>query len=367
MNIFNSMEEMSMFDSSLSELIDKSLTHEEYKSYIIDQLKPILENVFREVYQKQKINPHKDRITFACPYCKDSMQSLYKKRGNIILLGKHQNHFKCFNCGTFRNVTDFFKDFKVEMKLDAINYISNNINDFSQHSASDYNISMLLDVDNIEKYAIERELLKSKFGLIEIKDSTISTWLKNRMQYKFQNFLFSPSKKYILILNLTSTGKIIGSQKRVFSGPNKYLTFNAQKLHELLELEQVPDDINMISQLFGILQLNFNKPVTIFEGPLDSFLYNNSIANTGANKSFPLSLPVRYWFDFDKTGREKSIQLLKDGNEVFLWSKLLQDYQMPFRKKWDLNDAQLWFKQNNIKVTSFEKYFSNNQFDIMDI
>lgn len=355
------------FDSSLSETIDKNITTEEYKERIITLLEPILQNRFKEI-PKHRIKVHRDRINFACPYCGDSMQSSYKKRGNIILEGKHKNFYKCFNCGTFKRVDLFFKDYRTDLQLDVINYISNNLGDFTTSTSGNYDISLLLDVNTIEGYAIDRQELKSKFGLVEIKESPVWSWLKNRLQYQEERFLFSPSKNYILILNLTPSGKIIGSQKRVFKGFNKYLTFNIEKLYELMHItKEVPNEISVISQLFGILQINFNKPVTIFEGPLDSFLFKNSIANAGALKHFPLDIPVRYWYDYDKTGKEKAIEALENGKTVFLWDRLQRDLEMPYRKKWDLNDLMLWLKQNNKRTPLFDNYFSNDPLDIIDL
>ena len=105
----------------------------------------------------------------------------------------------------------------------------------------------------------------------------------------------------------------------------------------------------------------------MFEGPLDSFLFKNSIANAGIHKHFPFELLMRYWFDDDKDGRNESIKRLNDGHEVFLWTKLKQDYNMPLKQKWDLNDALIWFNKNNIKPPNFNLYFSNKPIDIIDI
>lgn len=353
-------------DSSLSETIDKSLSNEEYTERIISLLIPILSSRFND-RQKQQIIPHRDRINFACPYCGDSMQSSHKRRGNIILEGKHKNFYKCFNCGEFKRVDRFFKDFHTDLELDVINYISNNLGNFNSTSNTKYDVSLLLDVDSIESYAIDRRELKTKFNLIEAKESPLWPWLNKRLQYTAEYFLYSPSKNYILILNLTPSGKIIGSQKRLFRGENKYMTFGASKLHELLNKENIPDEIDMVSQIFGIFNINFNRPITVFEGPFDSFLFKNSIANTGVNKSFNLDLPVRFWLDDDDSGREKAIELLEKEQSVFLWNKFKSDVELPYRKKWDLNDVFIWAKKNNKKLPIFDTYFSNDPLDLIDL
>lgn len=354
-------------DSSLSDSIDKTLSIEEYKERIISLLIPILEKRFIGIPAKQHIKIHRDRINFSCPICGDSMESSYKKRGNIILEGKHKGFYKCFNCGAFNRVDRFFKDYNVDLQLDVINYISDNLGNFSTSSSGMYDVSLLMDVETIERYAIDRSELKRSFGLVEAKESPIWSWLTKRLQYTSERFLYNPAKNYVLILNLTPSGNIIGSQKRLFSGNNRYLTFSASKLNELLKRPQVPDEIDMISQMFGIFQLNYNLPITIFEGPFDSFLFKNSIANAGANRNFPIDIPLRYWYDDDATGSKKSLETIEKGHSVFLWGKLKSEYNLPYRKKWDLNDLLIYFKQNNVKTPFFEKYFSNDPLDSIDI
>jgi len=353
------------FSSNLMD-IDKSLSREEYVNRVVTLLKPILQKTFPNDFEKQQIKIHRDRINFACPICMDSMQSSHKKRGNIILTGKHSGFYKCFNCDVFLRADHFFKDFKIDLELDVINYISDNLGNFTTPSRG-YDISLLMDIETIEKYAIDRSKLKNNFNLIEVKESSIWPWLKKRLQYTTDKFLFNPSENYLLILNLTPSGKIIGSQKRLFKGFNKYLTFSASKLHELIDKEEVPEEVDIISQIFGILQINLSLPIILLEGPFDSFLINNSIANAGANKQFNIELPVKYLYDKDKTGVKKSIEHINKGDDVFLWEKFLNNLDAPYRKKWDINDIFVWAKNNNKKIPNILNYFSKDPLDIIDI
>jgi len=346
--------------------IDKSVSKDEYVDVISSKVGDILKVVFSNNYVKQQVKVYRDRINFACPYCMDSMQSAYKKRGNIILEGKHRGFFKCHNCNEFKSVENFLKDFKVSVDLGIINYIGDNKGDFITHG-SKYDMSILLDISRIEQYALDRELMKSKFGLVEVKGSSIWGWLTRRMQYDESKFLYNPTKKYLLVLNNSPSGKIMGCQKRTFSGVNKYITFNASKLYELLGMGAVPDDINTLSQIFGITNLDFRKPVTVFEGAMDSFFFKNSVAMSGANKAFPLDMRVRYWFDYDKTGLANTVEYINNGDTVFLWGKLANDISLPYRKKWDLNDLILYLKLNKMTTPFFDNYFSSSPLDIIDI
>ena len=359
------------FSSNLMD-IDKSLSREEYVNRVVTLLKPILQKTFPNDFEKQQIKIHRDRINFACPICMDSMQSSHKKRGNIILTGKHSGFYKCFNCSNFSSVNNFFKDFKINLELDVINYISDNLGNFTTPSRG-YDISLLMDIETIEKYAIDRSKLKNNFNLIEVKESSIWPWLKKRLQYTTDKFLFNPSENYLLILNLTPSGKIIGVQKRKFSKYNRFETYKLSKLYELLEipLEEIDDEqqnyLNITSMIFNICLINFNQIITLFEGPMDAFLFKNSIANTGANKELPIDICVEYFYDSDETGIKKSIEHINKGDSVFLWQKFLRDINAPYRKKWDLNDIIVYGKQNNIKLPNFKLYFSNDSLDIIDL
>jgi hypothetical protein len=368
--IINKRDEMSFFDSSLSSVsIDATLSDVEYKDTIVSLLKPILEQRFPGNFQKQKIRVHRDRITISCPACGDSMKSDYKQRGNIILTGKFANYYKCFNCNKFLRIDNFLKDFNVHLDLNAINHIANTITDFSTSSNIKYDMSMFLDMESINKYAIDREEFRKYFNLLEVKNSSIWPWLINRLQYDESKFLYDSSLNHLVILNLTQTGRILGAQRRTFKGENKYLSYKLKKLYELMKKnpEEIPDEIDMLSQLFNICLINYSKLITLCEGPLDSFLFNNSIANCGANKAFPLDIPIRYFYDSDKNGREKSIEKINNGEEVFLWEKLKYDLSLPNREKYDLNDLMIYIRDHNVKTPNFEQYFSKNELDIIDI
>ena len=160
------------FDSSLSS-IDATVSDVEYREQLVSSLQPILENRFPGNNAKQTIRSYKDRISFACPYCGDSMKSNYKKRGNLILTGKFAGHFKCHNCDEFKRIDRFFSDYKITLDLSVINYIAKGIEDFSIYTNAKYDMSLFLDMDSIDNYAIDRQEFSKYFGLIEVKDTPV--------------------------------------------------------------------------------------------------------------------------------------------------------------------------------------------------
>lgn len=118
---------------------------------------------------------------------------------------------------------------------------------------------------------------------------------------------------------------------------------------------------------FNILLVNYNLPVTVLEGPMDSFLIKNAIAICGANKHIDMLFKHRFMFDDDDTGRKNAIKLLESGHEVFLWQKFKRDMNLPYRKKWDMNDVVLYYSAANKKLPSLDPYFSADILDLIEI
>jgi predicted RNA-binding Zn-ribbon protein involved in translation (DUF1610 family) len=357
------------FDSSLSESLDRSFSPEEYKGHILHNLDSLLKQRFPNNPAKQKIHPHTDRVTFSCPYCGDSMESDHKKRGNVILKGKFAGFYKCFNCGMFKPVSDFLRDYKIDAQLELINYLSSTKVDFKRQSYGSYDISVLINAQSIEGYAIEREELKKRYDLVEVSGTPILSWLRGRLQFEEERFLYNQEKGFLVILNLTKEGRILGYQRRNFDKRlEKYNTYNLRKIYdEMGKLEEIPEEIDVLSQLYRIAELDFGRKITLFEGPFDSFLFPNSVANAGASKGFPIDIPIRYFYDDDKKGREKAVEKLGQGKEVFLWTKFRNHIGLPYRKKWDLNDVAIWLKENNRNKPIYDLYFSDDSMDMLDI
>jgi len=371
-NVNNNISGEMGFDSSLLNTMDSQLTVQEYRERLTLLLQPILDHQFSGNPPKRIIRPYHDRISFACPYCGDSMKNNYAKRGNFILGGKHNGFFKCHNCGEFKRIDRFFKDFKIELKLDAINYLMDNIGDFKTYANTKYDMSVLLDMDNLDKYAIDRQEFLNCFGLVEVTDTPVWSWLVNRLQFQKDKFLYHTDKNYLLILNLTQSGKILGAQKRKFSKTNRFETYKLSKLYEKMEKsldlnEEQLNYLDTLSMIFNICLINFSKPITLFEGPMDAFLFKNAIANTGANKELPIDLNIRFFYDCDDTGKRRSLEHIEQKQEVFLWDKFLRNLDIPYRKKYDWNDILIWAKKENVSLPLIDTFFSADPLDAIDI
>jgi hypothetical protein len=110
------------------------------------------------------------------------------------------------------------------------------------------------------------------------------------------------------------------------------LFYNWEHLYKWINGEDCDIDIsksvvyNKLSYFFNILNVDFDKTITVFEGYLDSLFYPNSIGVVGVNTDFKLlennNLDLQYFFDNDKAGFDKSEEILRGGGKVFLWKML---------------------------------------------
>lgn len=139
---------------------------------------------------------------------------------------------------------------------------------------------------------------------------------------------------------------------------------------------------NKISNFFNILNVNWDNPVTVFEGYLDSIFFPNSLGAIGLNSiddmSFLLdndeNLQFRFFFDQDNVGVRKSLTMLEKGQKVFLWQKLMEiiiknkPYKHTaknyFLKIKDLNKLVQEMKNPDaVNKLQLGNYFSSDKFD----
>lgn len=349
--------------------LDSKVDYDDYKTFVKENIINILKRHFPNNRSKQMITEHHDRISFACPICDDSMSNHTKKRGNFILKGQFANHIKCFNCGYFSGVENFFKRYNVTMDLSVVNYIADNKN--LMQKTEKYEAGFLFDTEYINEVSIDREEFKSFFKVYEIQGTFAQKYLENRLVYDTEKFLYDVKNNALFILNITDTGKILGYQCRSFNKYSKvkYMTYKLSRIYQMMGKDSsvVTEDIDALSSVFYACIVDWTKPVTAFEGPIDALLFKNSVGMTGVAKSLNFDIYMRYWLDKDTAGTKKSVELLNSGVQVFLWTKFMNDYNIPSRKKWDLNDLLIYLREKKIYVKNFNKYFSNSQYDMIDL
>jgi hypothetical protein len=344
---------------------------------IISRVQSILQAEHQGARTQLKVN--RDRLNFACPYCGDSSDQ-YKKRGNVYFKSLQ---FHCYNDGCSKRHTDlvtFFRDFnqQVTNKEDLVYYL-----DYIQTNRVVIPTQDYLEVgvfSNIIKSAIPLDVIKKKFNLQTADENfRIQRYLKGRfMHKKLDHFMYDPFKEQLYIFNLTPDKlHAVGWQIRNFKpGKAKYISYNLEKINQLVLDKPIdlPNEelikMNTLSLYFGLMHVNFESPVTVFEGPIDSLLYSNSIAIAGLDKPtlmFDDISTVRYLFDNDRPGRIAMESKLKRRKKVFMWNKLVRDFKIRKPVK-DFNElVDYCWKQKNDAVKNIENYFTENPLDIRSV
>ena len=133
------------------------------------------------------------------------------------------------------------------------------------------------------------------------------------------------------------------------------------------------------------MMVDFQRDVTMFEGPIDAMFIKNSIGLATATRSteeFDEIPTVRYMFDNDDTGKKKMMQKLKRGKKIFTWEKFFKDTKINMtwdqyissvskneRDKYpkqigDLNDLVIasWLTKNKC-LSNINEYFSDSKLD----
>lgn len=372
----------------------------ESENNTIEVIKGKIQNILNkkfanDSYIKKKIDVYHDRLNFSCICCGDSLSDIRKKRGNLYL---DTLVYHCYNCGCHMGINTllhrFGEDLSNEDKI-VVHEIQQNNKKFEKRSSSSQS-SMSFTL--LEKVGVPKMILFKQLGIISpYKNTRVSEYLKGRkiniQDWKY--FAYDQMSDELYILNLSPNDRVIGFQIRQLN-PNsiksryisKRLTrmyadvFN-KDINHIVEtllmreslgekyiqeedgIENIVFNLDRLSGIFNIMNVNLSQPLTIMEGPIDSLAVTNSIALQGASKQldefFDEVENVRYIFDNDKTGKEMSLKKLKNHKKVFLWGQYLNMIHTKLKVK-DLNDLQ---KMNLLNPEIIEKCFSDDEFDAM--
>jgi len=342
----------------------------------------VLDKVHKNEYKRdiEGDSSYSQQYRFSCPYCGDS-DNIKKKRGNFY---KNSLTYYCFNCGIYKNIKDFYIDFKMKQydkslinKIFAVNN-ANSKNEFRQKNEQFKDFL----IGEYYQYFFTYNDIIDMYGFSNIENTKGEEYLHNRRIYSIgESFLYDNQYDAVVILNMIKGKKkdeksIISFQRRFLKeNPNfsKYQTFGNHKLLEKINKIYESDEhihyMKKLSTTYNIFNIQVNKNITVFEGPLDSELYENSIATmTIHNTPLYENKLFRYIFDFDTEGNKKSLDFVLKNKTVFLWKKLFNKIgynEYNHNKKVDWGDITDFIYKNKIYITKndIEECFTNCIFE----
>jgi len=331
---------------------------------IKDKLQEILNSVHNKL-SKKNIVKHNNRLSFACPFCLDSVRDSNKKRGNLYL---NSLFYKCYNCDTYCSLLSLFDSFDVSVSLEERTLISELIKEktfFVKNNSG--------DIENIKEFlVITKDEFVNKLGLTNVAYHNVA---KDYMQFRkipkkwWNNIYYNRGHYYILnILVSDDIEYIIGYTERTLNANIRYLqrvykdVLNLFENTELLNHEYF-EQFNHFSGYFNLYNVDFDRPLFLTEGGFDAMFLRNAIALNGVNKHTPFECDNYFFiFDNDDIGLKKMRKLLKKGNRVFMWKKFIDDFGLENHNIKDVNDlfCVLLAKKVDVKELKFKNYFTNN-------
>ena len=290
-------------------------------------------------------------FNFRCPHCGDSKKSKLKARAYLYRV-KNDMFFKCHNCGMGQNLANFIKSIDQRLHDEYIleRYKSSTPAtptpkfDFKPVKFKDETIlDDLTTIDELDdnhpakQYVIKRKIPEKYFGLLYF----CAKFKKLVNKVKPNTFKDTKGEHPRLIIPFFDTmGNLFAFQGRAFGKENpKYLTI---KLDEDKQ------------KIYGLERINFQKPIYIVEGPIDSLFIDNCLAAAGADLSLSnvSKENVTYIFDNEPRNREivsRMYDIIEQGYKIVIWPK---DIQLK-----DVNDmiCENLDVQSIISISTFQK------------
>ena len=255
-------------------------------------------------------------FNFRCPICGDSQKHKNKARGYLYQV-KTNTNFKCHNCGASLSFNNFLKQIDTSLHKQYV------MEKFKEGFAGGRNF-----VVEEPKFEFKKPVFKKKLDLPRADEIPIAKeYLEKRkldpskfyFAYKFKEWTntqkptfdtISRDESRIIIPMYNEDKILIGFQGRSL-GPNsvKYIT--------VMINEDAP-------KIYGLDQVDNEKPIYIIEGPFDATLVQNGVAMCGSDldiRSFGWSDCI-YVYDNEPRNREivnRIDKTINGGYKVVIW------------------------------------------------
>jgi len=281
---------------------------------------------------------------FRCPICGDSQKHKNKARGYFYQV-KVNTNFKCHNCGASLSFNNFLK------QIDPTLHRQYTMEKFKEGFAGGNNFVVeepkfdfkkpvfkkRIDLPKASEVKIAREYLeKRKLDATKFYFATKFKEWTNTQKQTFDTIGRDESRIIIPMYDVDKT--LIGFQGRSL-GPNsvKYITV------------MLKDDA---PKIYGLDQVDSQKPIYVIEGPFDATLVQNSVAMCGSDIDLRTFGWSDYIYVYDNEPRNREIvnrisKTIDRGDKVIIWPTSIEHK--------DINDMVLG-GQNIMNVLELNTY-----------
>ena len=265
-------------------------------------------------------------FNFRCPHCGDSQKSKTKARAYLYRV-KNDMFFKCHNCGQGQNLANFIKfvdpklyeSYLLERYKKSAPATPRPEFDFKPTKFKDQTpIDDLKSIQDLPEdhparlYCVNRKIPEKYFDKLFLSDKFMT--LVNKV--KPNTYKVIKDHPRLIIPFYDTTEKIFAFQGRAFGKEQpKYLTI---KLDENKQ------------KVYGLDKVNFQQPIYITEGPIDSLFIDNCLAAGGADLFLKNKIPnenITYIFDNEPRNKEivkRMYKVIEQDFNVVIWPEEIQ-------------------------------------------
>ena len=293
-----------------------------------------------EKFKRVKANLY----NFRCPICGDSQKHKNKARGYFYQV-KVNTNFKCHNCGASLSFNNFLKQidstlhkqYTLEKFKDGFAGGNNFVVEEPKFDFKKPVFKKTLDLPRASEVRVAREYLENR--KLDATKFYFAAKFKEWTNTQKQTFdTIGRDESRIIIPMYDEDKTLIGFQGRSL-GPNsvKYIT--------VMIKDNAP-------KIYGLDQVDSEKPIFVIEGPFDATLVQNSVAMCGSDidlRSFGWSDCI-YVYDNEPRNREIVNRIAKTidrGDKIVIWPTTINQK--------DINDMVLG-GQNIMNVLESNTY-----------
>lgn len=277
--------------------------------------------------------------TYRCNYCGDSQKNKLKTRG-YFYENRGKVSSKCFNCGISKTISSFlfeqspqlYKEYKLETLKDSGGFVQ----DYTPFKEATIikekklqNKKSILDkltrVSRLpvghpcKKYVEYRKIPSKQHYRLYYVDKFFA-FINTILPDKFDEKALGLDRPMLVMPFVDSNGDVFGLQGRVIekhsSGRLRYITI------------MINTDVD---KLFGLDVLDINRTTLVFEGPLDSLMFDNAIALAGSDGNFGSYVDKnKTVIVFDNEPRNIEIvsrmnRVIEDDWSIFIWDETIKE------------------------------------------
>ena len=259
---------------------------------------------------------------FRCPICGDSQKHKNKARGYFYQI-KTNTNFKCHNCGASLSFNNFLK------QIDSTLHKQYTLEKFKEGHAGGRNF-----VVEEPKFDFTKPVFKSKLDLPKASEVPMAKEYLSKRKLDPNKFYFAQKFQEWTNKQKQTFDNIVKDESRIviplYDTNSELIGFQGRSL--------VPNKIKYITvmlnenkpKIYGLDQVDEEKPIYIVEGPFDSTLVENSVAMCGSDIDIRTFGWSDYIWVFDNEPRNREIvnrisKTIDRGDKVVIWPTFVEE------------------------------------------